>query len=112
MPFVKLDEVEERRVFPGSTVRFVHSEHMTVAHWRFEAGAELPEHSHPHEQVSNFIDGEYEFTVEGDTQRVGPGCVVVIPPNARHSGRALTDVHVIDAFYPIREDYRGRGDAS
>jgi len=93
-------------VFPGSRVRFVHSANMTFAHWRFEAGAELPDHSHLHEQVSNFVEGEYEFTVDGETQRVAAGDVVIIPSNARHSGRAITDVHVIDAFYPIREDYR------
>ena len=108
MAFIRLDDLEERTVFPGSKVRFVHSATMTFAHWRFEAGAKLPEHSHPHEQVSNFIDGEYEFTVGGETQRVGPGAVVVIPSNALHSGRAITDVHVIDAFYPIREDYRDK----
>ena len=108
MPFVNLADVEETSVFPGSKVRFVHSEHMTFAHWGFDAGSELPQHSHPHEQVSNFIEGDYEFTVDGETQRIGPGSVVIIPPNALHSGKALTDVHVIDAFYPIREDYRRR----
>jgi len=110
VPFVNLDDVPEQALLAGTKVRFVHSDHMSFAHWRFEAGAELPEHSHPHEQVSNFVDGEFEITVAGETRRVGPGSVVIIPPYAAHSGRAITEVRVIDAFYPIREDYRSRDD--
>jgi quercetin dioxygenase-like cupin family protein len=40
---------------------------------------------------------------------MGPGDVLVIPPNVPHSGKALTDVSVMDAFAPVREDYRDGG---
>jgi unsaturated pyranuronate lyase len=33
--------------------------------------------------------------------------VLVIPPNAVHSGRALTELRLTDVFSPVREDYRG-----
>ncbi len=108
MRFIDMQDVPQVDIVPGAKVRFVHSEFMTFAHWTFEAGAELPEHAHPHEQVSHFIEGEFEMTVDGETRRVGPGTVVVIPPHASHRGRAITQVRVIDAFYPIREDYRSR----
>jgi quercetin dioxygenase-like cupin family protein len=32
--------------------------------------------------------------------------VVIIPPHAVHSGKAMAKSRVIDVFYPIREDYR------
>jgi hypothetical protein len=34
-----------------------------------------------------------------------PGSVGIIPPNAVHSGRALTDCKILDVFSPVREDY-------
>ena len=106
MPFVNLAESGTREIFPGFKVRFVHSATMTFAHWSVRAGAVLPEHSHPHEQVANVITGTFELTIDGETHELGPGCVGIIPSNAIHSGRALTDCHIIDAFYPLREDYR------
>ena len=80
---------------------------MSVTFWRIEAGAALPEHAHPHEQVAIVMEGEFELTIDGETQVIRPGVTAVIPPNARHEGKALTPCRIVDAFYPIREDYRG-----
>jgi quercetin dioxygenase-like cupin family protein len=106
MPFVTLDEVDLREPMPGFTVRFVHSEHMTFAHWTIEPGAALPEHAHPHEQVAIVHDGRFELTIDGETQIIDPGRTAVIPGGALHSGRALTACRITDAFHPVREDYR------
>jgi len=103
---LQLDKLEAREVVPGCIGRFVHSDNMTISHWAFEAGAVLLAHSHPHEQVANFIEGEFELTVAGETQHLGPGDVVIISPNVVHSGRAISECYIIDAFYPVREDYR------
>jgi quercetin dioxygenase-like cupin family protein len=106
MPFVTLDELEPRELFAGFKGRFVHSATMSFVHWQIDAGALLPEHSHPHEQVAHVVEGEFELTIEGETQVLQAGCVGVIPGGALHSGRALTDCRIIDAFHPVREDYR------
>ena len=79
---------------------------MTFAHWDIEKDAELPEHSHPHEQVCNVIEGAFELTIDGVSRVLEAGGVGLIPSNAIHSGRALSRCHVIDVFHPIREDYR------
>jgi quercetin dioxygenase-like cupin family protein len=65
----------------------------------------LPEHSHIHEQVVHVYEGELQVTVAGETTVLKGGMVAVIPPNALHSGKALTNCRVMDAFYPLREDY-------
>jgi len=44
--------------------------------------------------------------VEGVRHQLTTGQVFVIPPDARHSGRALTACRVLDAFAPVREDYK------
>jgi quercetin dioxygenase-like cupin family protein len=106
MNVVNLNEQPGREAFPGGKGRFAHSEHMTSSHWTLRAGAQLPGHAHPHEQISNIISGDFEFTVGGETKRLGPGMVLIIPPNARHSGRAISECYIVDVFYPVREDYR------
>lgn len=58
------------------------------------------------EQVMYVIEGACDFTVDGETQRVGPGGVVVIPPHAVHSSQPLKACRVLDVFHPVREDYR------
>lgn len=106
MPFIQLADLPLKEIFPGFKGRFVHSAHMTFAHWTIEAGATLPEHSHPHEQVVTMLAGEFELTIDGVTQRLGPGSVALIPSRARHSGRALTACRILDVFHPVREDYQ------
>ena len=103
---MKIDDVEERELIPGTRVRFVHSDRMTVAYWRFEPGIDLPEHSHPHDQITNVIEGEFGLTVEGVSEILSAGHYRVIPPGAVHSGRSITDCKIIDVFSPVREDYR------
>lgn len=106
MPFIELGDIPEKELLPGLRVRFVHSEKMTLAYWSIDEGAMLPEHSHPHEQVANVIEGHFELTVDGESRVLRPGSVVVIPPDATHSGKALGDCKIIDVFYPVREDYK------
>lgn len=99
-------EVPEQTPIPGFHGRVQHSDSMSFVLWRIDAGALLPAHRHVHEQVVHMLEGEFELTVEGRTTRCGPGEVAAIPSNALHSGRALTDCRILDAFAPVREDYR------
>ena len=106
MFFQDLDQIISREIVPGFRARFIHTKGMTLAYWEVEAGASLPEHSHPHEQIANVLDGEFELTVGGETRVMAPGQVAVIPSDVPHSGRAITDCRLLDAFQPAREDYR------
>jgi quercetin dioxygenase-like cupin family protein len=101
-----LNQIETKKPFEGAQARFIHSDNMTLACWQFDQGAVLPEHSHPHEQITNVMGGSFELTVDGETLELEAGSVVVIPPNANHSGRAKTGCYVMDVFYPVRDDYR------
>ncbi|HPD17008.1 MAG TPA: cupin domain-containing protein [Planctomycetota bacterium] len=100
-----LNALPLRELF-GCKAHVVHSQCMTFVHWRFEPGQVIAPHAHPHEQVATVIAGDLELTVGEDTRRLGPGCVAVVPPNVAHTARALSACYVIDAFYPVREDYR------
>jgi quercetin dioxygenase-like cupin family protein len=100
------DKVAESEPIPGFHGRVLHSDTMTFVLWRIEAGARLPEHSHVHEQVAHVLEGEFEITVSGSTSRLRAGMVGMVPSNARHSGLAVTECRILDAFQPVREDYR------
>ena len=102
---LKLSELEGKEHISGAMARFVHCDNMTLAHWEFEAGVLLPEHSHPHEQITNVLDGVFELTIEGQPHRLEAGMVALIPPDARHSGQAVTHCRLFDVFYPVREDF-------
>lgn len=106
MVVLNLSEIASQELLKGAEVRFVHADTMTVAYWAFEPGVPLPEHAHHHEQVTNVLEGVFDLTVDGETTRLEAGSVVVIPPNATHSGRAVTACRIIDVFHPVREDYR------
>lgn len=106
MPFIKLSDIQEREMVKGFRARFVHTDRMTCSYWQIAADAVLPEHNHPHEQVSTIIRGRFEMTVGSETHTIEAGDVVVIPSEMRHRGRALTDCFILDVFSPVREDYR------
>jgi quercetin dioxygenase-like cupin family protein len=108
MSFIVWNELAETEIVSGFFARFVHSDHMTLSHWNVIAGATLPEHAHPHEQITNVIEGEFEFTLNGETKTIRPGSIVVIPANVKHSGKAITNCRLMDVFYPVREDYRNK----
>ncbi len=101
-----LDSIDEQELIPGFKVRFVHSDTMTIAYWKIAEGSALPEHSHPHEQIVNVMEGELELVVDGQSLELVAGSVVVLPPDVPHAGRARTDCRVIDVFHPTRDDYR------
>ncbi len=106
MPFVNLSDLSEKEAVPGFHGKFVHGDNMTSTFWRIEAGAKLPEHAHPHEQLSILTEGKFEMTLDGEKRELAPGMVAVIPSNVVHSGTALTDCMILDVFYPVREDYK------
>ena len=106
MSFLNLKNFESREMMPGFYGRFIHGDSLTIVHWEIETNATLPEHSHPHEKVSNLLEGEFEMTINGRTKRLQEGAVAIIPPYAVHSGWAMTNCHFIYVFHPVREDYR------
>lgn len=106
MPLVQLDQVAVREIFPGLRARLIHSERVTHSWVEVDGGATFPEHQHPHEQIVSVLSGELQLNVAGVTYTLLPGMVFVIPPNVKHSGGSLTGCRVLDAFAPVREDYR------
>jgi len=101
-----IQQINPKEIITGFKARFVHSDNMTVAYWEVEKGAELPLHSHVHEQIAMVTKGSFEMTIGGETNVYKPGEIAVIPSNVEHSGKALTSCEITDVFSPVREDYK------
>jgi quercetin dioxygenase-like cupin family protein len=105
MSKVDFKDLPKKEVLPGFVGQFVHTENNTMAFWEIKAGSVLPLHSHLHEQTTQVLEGKFELTVDNITQICEAGSLAIIPPNAPHSGIALSDCRIFDLFYPVREEY-------
>ena len=106
MPLIQLEDLPVREIFPGLRARLIHSERVSHSWVEVDAGSTFPEHQHPHEQIVSVLSGELQLVVEGVTHHLKPGMVFVIPPEVRHSGGSATGCRVLDAFAPVRDDYK------
>jgi quercetin dioxygenase-like cupin family protein len=107
MPFVDVNSLKVIERLPGWHGRYFHSANMTFAHYDFKRGSPIHEHFHVQEEVYEVVEGELEVTIEGEAEIVRPGVVAIVPSNARHSVKALSDGRVIIVDYPLRREISG-----
>jgi quercetin dioxygenase-like cupin family protein len=105
--FLLAGEGSRHEIFPGVEIRTTTVERMLLAVVRFEPGAVVSLHSHPHEQVGILISGCLDFTIGDCTRRLLPGDVWRIPGHIPHTVTAVDGpATALDVFSPIREEYR------
>ena len=112
MAEVKLVNLPETAGFvpvDGAVMRGLFGEGAMLNLVDLEPDAEVPLHSHPHEQLGYVVEGEIIMIIDGAEHRMPPGTAYVIPGGVEHSGRGgLDGCRVVDVFQPPREDYRER----
>lgn len=108
MPFFDQGEQPTKTIFPGVTITTAWGDEMMLSFVHFEyAGAEVPTHTHPHEQMGVGLEGEFELVIDGDARVVRKGDSYWMPSNVPHSARSLSDsARALDVFHPIREEYK------
>lgn len=107
MIFFRNTELPAKYPLEGITLKSVSGDRTMMTFFEFEPGAIIPLHQHPHEQITYVIEGEIEFTLDGETRLVRAGEGVVVRSDSQHSARVLSKpAKAVDAWYPIREDYR------
>jgi unsaturated pyranuronate lyase len=103
MPFIDTSNLPVVERKPGWRGRYFDSANMTFGRYDFDAGAEIHAHSHEQEEVWHVLEGELEVTVAGETRRVGPGAVAIVPPGTAHRVVAVTAGKAIVVDYPRRK---------
>jgi quercetin dioxygenase-like cupin family protein len=99
IPWERVRDGVERKAFSGDGA--------TVALNRLMPGNEPRPHAHPHEQIAYIVSGTMDFHIEDTVHRMGPGSLLVVPPNAQHWGVVVGDEPVLnlDVFTPKRAEY-------
>lgn len=101
--YVEVAEVEPVEFVPGLEFRPVLGENTLTNFVRFEPHTEAPVHVHEEEQIVIVLEGEFEFSIDGDVRTMRPGDVAVIPPWVPHGARTLdTRCTEVDVFTPPR----------
>jgi len=81
-------------------------ERAMVVRIEIDKDAEVPMHTHPHEQIGYIASGSFRFTIGDETRDLEPGDGYAIPPHVPHGGIGIKDGTVaVDTFSPPREEY-------
>ena len=104
--FVDKKDCVHHRIFPGVDIYTACGEQMMLSLVEMEPFAVVEEHSHPHEQMGLMLEGEADFTIGGQPQRIVAGQMWRIPGGVPHKVVAGDrPVRALDVFHPPREDY-------
>ncbi len=107
--FIRFDEVRPFELARGVAGRPLFGAGAMLNLIEFEPGAEVPLHSHPHEQLGVVLRGVQMLVVDGTRHELGPMEGYVLPGGVEHSAECGPDgATVLDVFQPVREDYQER----
>jgi quercetin dioxygenase-like cupin family protein len=111
--FIRFDDVRPFELIAGVSGRPLFGEQAMINLIEFGAGATVPPHSHPHEQLGIVLRGMQALVVDGVARELGPMEGYVLPGGVEHSAYCGPEgALVIDVFAPVREDYRERWQAA
>ena len=102
----QIKNIKPKELVPGITGYYAHGDSMTFGYIELKSGSSVPMHQHVHEQITYIVEGELEMVIGGTNCLLMAGMYHVIPSDTPHSAIAKTDCKVIDAFCPVREDYK------
>jgi unsaturated pyranuronate lyase len=92
---------------PGLTRRVIgYTDKMMICEFRAQAGAVVPLHSHPHEQVGYVVSGTVEVTINGALHTCNAGDGYSVPGDVKHGSTFSVDTIFVECFSPPREEYR------
>jgi quercetin dioxygenase-like cupin family protein len=95
-----------QEVAPGIRIKTIASgESVLMSKFRMRAGAELPAHSHPNEQIGYLLSGRIELHIGERTRDVRPGDSWCVPGGLAHRASIVEDSEALEIFSPVREDY-------
>ena len=105
--FINPSELNRREVVPGVNLRTMWGDKIMMSMVEIAPGARMPVHTHPQEQAGIVMQGEFEFTIGGETRLLKQGDAYIIPGGVEHGvvGTAGWSL-ALDIFSPPREDYK------
>ena len=100
-------ELQLREDVPGSFLWAVCLERTMLTYFEVQAHSRFECHQHESEQITLVLEGELFFEVAGQVITVKAGEVIALPSNVSHAVYTREHpVRAVDAWSPVREDYR------
>jgi quercetin dioxygenase-like cupin family protein len=107
MGFFRKADLPGTEMGPGITRRAAYLDDLMVTFIDFEPGSVVPEHHHPHQQITWIVSGRMVFDLDGEERELQAGDGVLVAPDTPHSARVLdTPCQALDAWHPVRDDYK------
>jgi len=107
MSYFRTADLPATEMLPGVMRRAVYLDDVMLTFFEFEANAVIPEHHHPHQQITLVLSGAMEFDLDGEKRVLSAGDGVLIRPDIPHSAVILDEpCRALDAWHPVREDYK------
>lgn len=107
MKLANWDTIAKVNVKEGITRQVFYGEKIMLCLNTLQPGVHADLHSHPHEQLLMIQQGECIVALGDERIRMKAGDMLYVPSNVMHDLTVTSDieVHNLDIFYPIREDY-------
>jgi quercetin dioxygenase-like cupin family protein len=95
----EISSLPEAKVpFEGARAWILQSDERQLVFFEFEAGMDLPAHSHTYAQWGLVVEGELELKVDGKPRVCRKGDEYLIPAGAVHSSKFFRRTRVMDLF--------------
>jgi quercetin dioxygenase-like cupin family protein len=104
---VTRDATTPVEMFPGVIRRtLTEGDRTMLCEVELRAGAVVPLHTHPHEQIGYLSRGRVLFRIGDEERELRQGDSWCVPGDVPHVVTALEDSIAIDIFSPPRDEYR------
>ena len=108
MPFFNEKDLDPKALIPGTRIRPMWGDRVMMVIVDIDEDAEVPTHSHPHEQTGTVLKGTMELEIGDESRVLTQGDFYVIPGGVEHAARPVGGpCTALDIFSPPREEYKG-----
>ena len=99
-------EARPTEMVPGVMRRtIVYGERTSLHELQLAAGAKVPLHTHPHEQIGYVALGRVVFELGDEKRELQAGDAYCVPGDVPHGVIAVEDSVCVDIFSPVRTEY-------
>ena len=103
---IKSSDIPVENVAPGMNRQIMgYDTEIMLVKVDFDNGGVGEPHTHPHQQISYVVSGQFEVTIDGVTEILNTGDAFLVPSNALHGAVCLEAGTLIDTFSPMRDDF-------
>ena len=103
-PFFNVKDLPADFLRPGTERRSIRLGEVMFMFISFDRPTVSPPHDHEWDSIIYVDKGEFEVTVDGQQQHVGPGEGTVVPAGVEHTLTTDTGSRLIEVWYPVKPE--------